>query len=166
MRTRRGEEDVIAYYVSDADNKFGLTPQWQHPPLPSVFVVWSDGGILRFDLEGSTAIKRQLHICFEIELVCLHSLVAPFVLFLQAITCLNAITSNYFTCSYVHKFSYWWYDFHWQRFSILTRKYYRESELNGWIDRYEGWTKCNDNSSIFLTWLYSQGYNIYVPSLQ
>ena len=31
---------------------------------------------------------------------------------------------------------------------------------------YKGWIKSNGNSSIFLTWLYSQGYNIYVPSIQ
>ena len=28
------------------------------------------------------------------------------------------------------------------------------------------WIKSNGNSSILLTWLYSQGYNIYVPSIQ
>ena len=30
---------------------------------------------------------------------------------------------------------------------------------------YKGWMKSNGNSSIFLTWFYSQGYNIYVPSI-
>ena len=29
-----------------------------------------------------------------------------------------------------------------------------------------GWIKSNDNSSIFLTWLYARGYNIYAPSIQ
>ena len=30
---------------------------------------------------------------------------------------------------------------------------------------YKAWIKSNGNSSIFLTWLYSQEYNIYVPSV-
>ena len=30
---------------------------------------------------------------------------------------------------------------------------------------YKDWIKSNGNSLIFLTWLYSQGYNIYVPSI-
>ena len=34
------------------------------------------------------------------------------------------------------------------------------------MDIYKGWIKNNGNSFIFLAWLYSLGYNIYVPYIQ
>ena len=55
---------------------------------------------------------------------------------------------------------------------------YRTSELTFWLNPdsferfctysvslYKGWIKNNDNSSIFLTWLYSQGHIIHLPWL-
>ena len=38
-------------------------------------------------------------------------------------------------------------------------------QKHSWF-KYKDWMKSNGNSSIFLTWLYSQGHNIYVSSIQ